>query len=282
VHLVAFLLVAICPPASAGENQASSVGGAHGQKMECPIINTGRGLRGTGWAARSAVLAAALGAFSPSYVSALAPVPLEIGALLDQQQNIPDPAYLPFPEGIVGVSLGAFSGNPGARAQSFQPGYDTMVGASVYLLPNGPGQGNVKVEIGLFDTLDAAAGGGKPVRNAEAKGKAGTWLEASWLDDPVKVTLGATYFIVFSQSTGSEFFAFAGAQGSQGKDPYAFGGGFEQLGTTGGFVPLSSGGAGQQIDFAFRTYAIPEPGTGILLAAGLVLLGVIARRRLRG
>jgi len=234
--------------------------------------------RRIGGAARSFALAAALCAFLPSQVRALTPVSLEAGALLDQQQNIPDPAYLPFPESISGVNLGGFSGNPGARAQSFRPGYDTMVGASLFLLPSGAGQGNVKVQVGLFASLDSAAAGGTPIRSAEAKGKSGSWLEASWFDDPVNVNLNTTYFLVFAQSTGSDFFAFAGAQGFQGKDPYPRGGGFEQVGKN--FISLSSTNSGPRIDFAFRTYAIPEPGTGLLLAAGLVILGVIARRRL--
>ena len=238
----------------------------------------GGGLRARGRAARSVAFAATLGAFLPSAANALQPVSLDVGALLDQQQNVPDPAFAPFPAQVSGVNLGEFSQVRTALFQSFQPGYDTMVGASIYLLRNGAGQGNARIQVGLFDTLKGALAGGPPLRSAEARGKTGTWIEASWFDSPLHVQKDSTYVLVFSQLPGSEFFAFGGGKGDLGADPYSRGAGYEKLGSN--LVPLS--GVGNNVDFAFRTYAIPEPGTGILLAAGLALLGVIARRRLRG
>lgn len=153
----------------------------------------------------------------------------------------------------------------GTLAQSFQPAFDNVTGAGIFLLLNSTPTGDVTIS--LFDALPTA--GSTALATATDTGTADSWFDVSFAT-PVTVTPNTTYFLVFS-SSNADF----GIGGNM--DEYSRGEAFLDNGS-GGFFPVSG------FDYAFRTFgeispsAVPEPSS--LALAGLALVaGFGATRR---
>jgi hypothetical protein len=144
------------------------------------------------------------------------------------------------------VYMAAFSQTD--LAQSFQQSADNIAGAGIYLwLYGNPGN----VTISLWDALPNA--GGEMLASATDTGTPDSWFDVYW--DPVDVTPGETYYLVFTDdNTGM------GIAGDT-NNPYPYGHVFANP----GYQPFP------QYDYTFRTWAIPAPGALALLGlAGLV------------
>lgn len=209
-------------------------------------------------------------ALAPAHQAvALNVIPVSDLPIVDQQQPLGDPRE-PFPPGITFANFFAFADFP-AKAQSFRPTYDNIVGAAAFILDVGPNP-EIKFDIQVFDSL---ATGSRPLRTANAKGKVGTWVEATWFADPLPLTPGETYYLVFAETQGFNRFQFAGALGSPTADPYPPG--IAYIGIR-EFTPRGNPDV-DRFAYAFQTFAIPEPGPAALLGVGLAALMI--RRRLR-
>ena len=149
------------------------------------------------------------------------------------------------------VYMAAFSQTD--LAQSFQQSADNIAGAGIYLyLYGNPGN----VTISLWDALPNQ--GGTQLASGTDVGAPDSWFDVYW--DPVSVTSGVTYYLVFTdESTGM------GIAGDT-NNPYPYGHVFANA----GFQPFP------QYDYTFRTWAIPAPG-----ALALLGLAGLARTRRR-
>jgi len=147
-------------------------------------------------------------------------------------------------------------------AQSFQPGLPQSVGAGILLEP---GQGSTDtVTIQLWTALPNV-GGATMLAQGSAQGTQGQWVDVYW--SPVQVTVGQTYYLVFTGNTT------LGVLGEE-DNPYPRGYVYANPGYQ-SFVDF---------DYAFRTWAVPViplPGNSGLIVLGLLMLvaGVVALRR---
>jgi hypothetical protein len=122
-------------------------------------------------------------------------------------------------------------------AQSFKPARGNIGGAGIFLQPD-VGESDV-VTIGLWDALPNA--GGTLLAEGTNVGTEGTWVDVEW--EPVPVTPGTTYYLVFS---GNETLGIAG----DSSDPYPDGHVFANP----GYQPFPN------FDYTFRTCWVPEGG----------------------
>ncbi len=123
-------------------------------------------------------------------------------------------------------------------AQSFKPGHGNLAGAGIWLHVYGSTD---NVVISLWDALPDE--GGAMLATGSAMGTAGNWVNVFW--DPVPVTIGTTYFLVF---TGNETLGIKG----QTDNPYPHG----QCYANPGF------GSFPEFDYAFHTYYDQTAATG--------------------
>jgi hypothetical protein len=121
-------------------------------------------------------------------------------------------------------------------AQSFQQFHDNCSGGGIYLSP-GYGDSDT-VTIGLWTGLPGQ--GGTLLAQATTVGTAGLWCDVFW--EPVNVTPGMTYYLVFS---GNETLVIAGDT----TDPYPRG----HVYANPGYDPFPA------FDYAFRTYWCATP-----------------------
>jgi hypothetical protein len=149
------------------------------------------------------------------------------------------------------VYMAAFSQTD--LAQSFQQSADNIAGAGIQLYTVGsPGT----VIISLWDALPNA--GGNMLASASDIGSPGEWIDVYW--DPVSVTPGDTYYLVFEDdNTGMGIYG-------DTNNPYPYGHVFANP----GYQPFPN------YDYTFRTWAIPAPG-----ALALLGLAGLARTRRR-
>ena len=143
------------------------------------------------------------------------------------------------------VYMAAFSQTD--LAQSFQQSANNIAGAGIHLYTVGsPGN----VTISLWDALPNA--GGQMLAAATDVGTPNTWIDVYW--DPVSVTPGVTYYLVFEDdNTGMGIYG-------DTNNPYPYGHVFANA----GYQPFPD------YDYTFRTWAVPAPGALALLAlAGL-------------
>jgi hypothetical protein len=149
-------------------------------------------------------------------------------------------------------------------AQSFQPGLGVCAGAGI-LLQAAVGSTDT-VTIQLWTALPNV-GGATMLAQGSAQGTAGQWVDVYWT--PVPVTVGQTYYLVF---TGNTTLGIAGDV----NNPYPNGNVYANAGY----------GSFPTFDYAFRTWggtaAVPLLGSsGLVILVMMVLVaGVVALRRL--
>ena len=149
-------------------------------------------------------------------------------------------------------------------AQSFQPGKLPSSGARILLVA---GQGSTDtVTIQLWTALPNV-GGATMLAQGSAQGTPGQWVDVYWT--PVSVTVGQTYYLVFTSSDSSLLI------GGDLSNPYPNGNVYANA----GYVSWPT------YDYAFRTWtrgsAIPVLGRSGLIILGVLMLaaGVVALRR---
>ncbi len=150
------------------------------------------------------------------------------------------------------VYMAAFSQTD--LAQSFQQANNNIVGGSVLTQANVGGPDDITIS--LWDRLPNA-GGNMLATGTATNVSAGQWAIVTW--PMVNVVPNTTYYLVYTSAHNT-----MGLAGSV-VNPYPRGMVFANPGYN----------AFPQFDYAFETFAIPEPATLSLLA----LAGVIAFRR---
>ncbi len=148
-------------------------------------------------------------------------------------------------------------------AQSFRQAADNISGAGI-LLQSGIGISDT-ITISLYNALPNS--GGVLLTSGSAFGTAGNWVDVFWT--PFSVTPGTTMYLVFTEATYPYLMGVAGDL----YNPYPHG----QTYANTGYESFPD------FDYAFRTYAesnntVPEPGTMLLFASGLLGLVGIKRR----
>ena len=136
-------------------------------------------------------------------------------------------------------------------AQSFMQAADNINGADVKLYPMGS---EADITIDLYDALPTQ--GGSLIASGTDYGVLpGEWAECRW--SVVSITPETTYYLVFTSTDPMT------GLGGDWSNPYPRGHVFANS----GYQPYAD------LDYAFRTYRIPEPATLSLLAlGGLALL----------
>ncbi|MBI3792625.1 MAG: PEP-CTERM sorting domain-containing protein [Gemmatimonadetes bacterium] len=205
--------------------------------------------------------------FAALAIVALLARPAKAQSVLDQQQQ----TAVPF-----------FSNTQFWTAQTFKTSASNVSGAGFYLTnfsgsaqvhtidlwSGNPSGGGTKLASG---TVSVPYSGPVP-----ASGYPGYWYDVFWA--PVSVTTGQTYWLTIG-STGTQTVTWLGA----GIDPYADGMAWYNYSS----VETSSYTDFADYDLTFRTYTdensvVPEPSSWTLIAAGIVGVFGVSRRRRRG
>jgi len=176
-------------------------------------------------------------------------------------------------------SLGITYFNASLLAQSFTPVADNVSGAGVFLW-EGHGRDPMTLTIDLMTGLPGSPGGATLASASKSVAQSGAWVDVFW--DPVAVTAGTTYYLVFRatppvrmEDSYLDYYGIAGAGGN------SYAGGKIHVPP---FLPTWD-----VYDYAFRTYAddrldvspAPEPAGWALMIAGFGAAGSALRRRAR-
>jgi hypothetical protein len=150
-------------------------------------------------------------------------------------------------------------------AQSFTAGATNVSGAGFYISNASPGA-TANITIQLWSALPNAPGASM-LTSGNVTASNGNWADVSFTT-PVATTVGQSLVLLVTGGTGP--LAIMGSTGN----PYGSG----QVYVGPGYANLYP-----TYDYAFRTYtnvsAVPEPATALMLALGVAVLGVTARRR---
>ncbi len=148
------------------------------------------------------------------------------------------------------VYMAAFSQTD--LAQSFQSQTASNASGAAVMTQAGVGGGDT-ITISLWNLLPNQAGAQQLASGSVSGVAPGQWAEVHW--SPVGISDNVTYYLVFTSNTNT-----MGLAGSV-NNPYPYGNVYANA----GYMPFPS------FDYAFKTYAVPEPTALALLGVGLLL-----------